>query len=133
MVNGIVLGSSPHRRAGLHRARRRGSPADAGGRIPGDQRRGGDRQSAPGRYHTRRKAVPSTDRAGIQLIGWSPREQVMGGPVGLPYDGQPLGPREAVKQLRSAIPGRGPIDDWTWVLVRSRTTTDSCASTRSSK
>ena len=89
------------------------------GRIPDGQRRGGDCQSALGRYHTHRKAVPSTIEREIHLIGWSPREQVIGGPVGLLYDGQPLGPHEAVEQLRSAIPGRGPIDDWTWVLVRA--------------
>ena len=63
------------------------------------------------------RLYPAPIQREIQLVGWSPREQVMAGPVGLPYDGQPLGPHEAVEQLRFAIPGRGPIDDWTWVLV----------------
>ena len=89
------------------------------GRIPDGQRRGGDCQSALGRYHTHRKAVPSTDRAGDPPYRLEPARTGHGGPVGLLYDGQPLGPHEAVEQLRSAIPGRGPIDDWTWVLVRA--------------
>jgi hypothetical protein len=65
------------------------------------------------------RLYPAPIRRDIQLVGWSPREQVMVGPVGLPYDGDPLGPEEAVRQLSSAIPGQGPIDDWIWVLVRA--------------
>ena len=65
------------------------------------------------------RLYPAPIRREVQLIGWSPREQVMVGPVGLPYDGHPLGPEEAVRQLASAIPGQGSIDDWTWVLVRA--------------
>jgi hypothetical protein len=41
----------------------------------------------------------------------------MAGPVGLPRDGQVLDPEAAIKQLQSALPGGGPIDDWAWVLV----------------
>jgi hypothetical protein len=43
----------------------------------------------------------------------------MAGAVGLPFDGHPLGPEEAVRQLSSAIAGRGSIGDWVWVLVRA--------------
>jgi hypothetical protein len=65
------------------------------------------------------RLYPAPIQREIQLVGWSPREHVMAGPVGLPYDGHPLGPDEAVRQLRSALPGGGSIDDWTWVLVRA--------------
>jgi hypothetical protein len=65
------------------------------------------------------RLYPAPIQREVQLVGWSPREQVMVGPVGLPYGGQPVEPHEAVEELRSAIPGKGPIDDWTWVLVRT--------------
>lgn len=65
------------------------------------------------------RLYPAPIPRGIQLVGWSPSEQVMAGPVGLPYDGQPVGPQAAVEELRSAIPRGGTIDDWTWVLVRA--------------
>jgi hypothetical protein len=65
------------------------------------------------------RLYPAPIQRDVQLVGWSPRDQVMAGPVGLPYDRQPLGPHAAVEQLRSAVPGGGTIDDWTWVLVRA--------------
>lgn len=65
------------------------------------------------------RLYPAPIQREIQLVGWSPRGQVMAGPIGLPYDGRPLGPQEAIEQIRSAVPSGGTIDDWTWVLVRA--------------
>jgi hypothetical protein len=65
------------------------------------------------------RLYPAPIRREVQLIGWSPRGNAMVGQVGPPGDGQALGPQAAVEQIQSAVPGKDPADDWTWVLVRA--------------
>ena len=65
------------------------------------------------------RLYPAPIRREVQLVGWSPRGNVMAGQVGLSRDGQSLGPQAAAEQIHSAVPRGDPVDDWTWVLVRA--------------
>jgi hypothetical protein len=65
------------------------------------------------------RLYPAPIRREVQLVGWSPRGQVMVGQVDLSQDGQALEPHAAVDEIQSAVPGGDPVDDWTWVLVRA--------------
>jgi len=65
------------------------------------------------------RLYPAPIRREVQMVGWSPRGNVMAGQVGLPDDGQTLELQAAVEQIQSAVPGGDPVDDWTWILVRA--------------
>jgi hypothetical protein len=66
------------------------------------------------------RLYPDPIRREVQLVGWSPRDNVMSGQVAVPDHRQALfDPQVAVDELQAALPGKGAIDDWTWVLVRA--------------
>lgn len=65
------------------------------------------------------RLYPASIRREVQLVGWSPSGAVMVSQVGVPGDGETLEPQAAVEEIQSAVPGPDPVDDWTWVLVRT--------------
>jgi hypothetical protein len=65
------------------------------------------------------RLYPAPVQREIQAIGWSPRGDVMVGPVGSPPDEQVMTPPPPAGQAPASAPGNAPADDWTWVLVRA--------------
>jgi hypothetical protein len=65
------------------------------------------------------RLYPAPVRREVQLVGWSPRGDIMVGVTG-PYPGErPPDPEAAAGPVQVSVPGEGPADDWTWVLVRA--------------
>jgi hypothetical protein len=62
---------------------------------------------------------PAPIRREVQIVGWSPRGDIVAGLAGPVPVEQALGPQAEVGYVTADVPGDDPADDWTWILVRA--------------
>jgi hypothetical protein len=65
------------------------------------------------------RLYPSPVEREVQAVGWSPRGEIIAWTVGSPPGEQAPDPPAAAGQVPADLPGEGPADDWTWVMVRA--------------
>ena len=54
------------------------------------------------------RLYPAPIRQEVQLVGWSPRGNVMAGQVQIPHDGQ-----ASAEEVQPVMPSGDPVEDWT--------------------